>query len=127
MKNIAIIAIVFAAALFSSCCKEGLDGRATVTASTFHHSTAITGATVYIKFDAKDAPANLSDYDVSYTADAASGSVRIENLKCGDYYFFATGYDPAIALPVQGGVPFSIAYADRKDDLVIEIPVTEAH
>jgi FlaG/FlaF family flagellin (archaellin) len=127
MRNFLIIITVCAAALFSSCCKEGLNGKATVTATAKHHSTIVPGCTVYIKFDAKDAPASLSDYDVSYTADAASGNVVIENLKCGDYYFFATGYDPSIMEQVQGGVPFSIAHADRKNELVIDIPVSEGH
>jgi len=127
MKKLFIITAIATAALFSSCCKEGLNGKATVTASSAHHSSPIMGATIYVKFDAKDAPASLSDYDASFTADGASSTVRIENLKCGDYYFFATGFDPAIGEPVSGGVPFSIAYADRKDDLVVEIPVTEAH
>ena len=127
MKKLTIITALLAGALFSSCCKEGLNGKATVTATTRHHSAIITGSTVYVKFNAKDAPGDISEYDASFTAGTSDGSVLIENLKCGDYYFFATGYDPAIAKPVQGGVPFSIAHADRKDDLVIEIPVTEAH
>lgn len=127
MKHLAIITVLFTGLLFSSCCKEGQDGKAMVTATVRHHSTVITGATVYIKFDAKDAPASLSDYDASFTGSTTDGSILVEQLKCGDYYFFATGYDAAIGAQVQGGVPFSIAHADRKGQLTIEIPVTEGH
>lgn len=125
MRNIVTILLLTAGMMLGSCCKEGLDGRATINANVKHHSAVIYGATVYVKFDSKTQPASMSEYDASFTAGSADGAVIIRNLKCGDYYFFATGFDPAISQPVKGGVPFTIRHADRKREQSIDIPVTE--
>lgn len=125
MKNIILAIIISATTLFSSCCKEGLDGKATVTAAIRHHNEPIYGATVYIKFNTKEQPASLNDYDASFTAAPGDSAVVIDNLRCGDYYFFSTGFDPNINLPVKGGTPYTIRYGDRKQQINIEIPVTE--
>lgn len=125
MKNIAIAVIISAATLLSSCCKEGLDGNASVTAIIKHHEKAIYGATVYVKFNAKDQPASLADYDASFTASAGDSVVIIDNLRCGDYYFFSTGNDPSINEAVKGGTPYTIRYGDRKQQIEVNIPVTE--
>lgn len=126
MKKLIIATLVALTAFLSSCCKEGLDGKATVTAAIKHHSTPIYGATVYIKFGAKEQPASLSDYDASFTAAPGDSAIVIDNLRCGDYYFFATGIDPSINNEaVKGGTPYTIRYGDRKQQINIDIPVTE--
>jgi hypothetical protein len=125
MKHIFIGLLLSGSMLLSSCCKEGMDGKATIKANVKHHSMVVYGATVYIKFDAKEAPSSLSQYDASFTAGSTEAVVTINNLKCGDYYFYSTGYDPSIAQNVKGGIPFTIRHADRKKELNIDIPVTE--
>jgi hypothetical protein len=125
MKQIFIALMLCAGLMTGSCCKEGLDGKATVIATIKHHDSLIAGATVYIKFDAKEAPASLGDYDQSFSAGTNESTIRIENMKCGDYFFYATGFDPNISEPVKGGVPYTIRHADRKGEANIIIPVTE--
>jgi hypothetical protein len=125
MKNILAAIMLFTGAMLSSCCKEGLTGDATVTANVKHHEAVIYGATVYIKFDSKTQPASLSEYDATFTAGSGEGAATINNLKCGDYFFYATGFDPAIGAPVTGGIPYTIRHGDRKDLISINIPVTE--
>lgn len=125
MKH-AIIAIALITALFTGgCCKEGLDGKATINATIQHHDSLIRGATVFVKFNAKEQPASKSEYDATYQLGPGESTLRIDGLKCGHYFFYAEGYDNNIMQNVKGGVPFSIAYADRKDEIEIIIPVTE--
>lgn len=125
MRYITLAAAIIVCMLLSSCCKEGLDGKATVNATIMHHDSLVRGATVYIRFDSKEAAADLSEYDAVYTADAASGTITIQNLKCGDYFFFVKGYHAGNAVNVRGGVSYSIRHADRKSDIDITIPVSE--
>ena len=125
MRKTAIAIIIAATTILSSCCKEGLNGDAKVTAIIEHHEAAIYGATVYIKYNANEQPASISDYDASFTAAPGDSVIVIDNMKCGDYYFFSTGFDPAINQEVKGGTPYTIRYGDRKQAIDVKIPVTE--
>jgi hypothetical protein len=54
-----------------------------------------------------------------------AGKATVTGLKPGKYYFFAAGFDSAISEPVKGGVPLTIGTRDRKDNISIDIPVSE--
>jgi hypothetical protein len=124
--RVAVIAVIFSlSAFFSSCCKGGDDGKATVNAFPEHHGAPIYGATVYVKYGAKEQPASFNEYDASYTAGTSDAMVVIDNLKCGDYYFYSTGFDPSIGQAVKGGTPYTITHGARKDQVNIDIPVKE--
>ncbi len=108
-----------------SCKKNGTGGQATIKATIMHHEKIIPEAMVYVKYNARELPGtNPSDYDESYKADAL-GQVNIEHLRYGEYYLYAIGYDNTIAAVVQGGVPLSIKWKNRKNTINLTVPVTE--
>jgi hypothetical protein len=129
MKNLLIVAIVGISFLSVMGCKKkssaGLGGSANIKISAKHHAANIDSCTIYIKFNSSEAPANLSEYDLSQqlALDANNNSNTIfTGLKTGDYYIFAYGWDPAISANVKGGIPYTIK---QETDLETIIPVTE--
>lgn len=106
-----------------SCKKNELNGSSTIKGKVVHHSKAIGGARVFIKFNATEFPgSDTSNYDAKVLADA-NGLFNISCYK-GNYYLFAYGQDLAIAPPyvVVGGVPVKI----RKNETVeLQVAVTE--
>lgn len=118
--------ILCSAIVFSSCKKEGTGGQATIAAFPKHHEKPIKGATVYLKFGTKELPGkNASDYDLTIAGEADEDHIHIEELKWGDYYLYAVGYDSSIAKAVAGGVPVTIKRSERKKEIDVDIPVTE--
>ena len=124
MKHISIIATLLTALLLNACCKEGLDGKATVNATIMNGDSLVRGAVLYVKFDSKEAPADPAEYEVVVNAEPASGTITINNLECGDYFFFVDSYDASTGRNVKGGVSYSIRFADRKRNINITVPVT---
>ena len=125
-KKISII--LFSTVLFtlSSCKKDGTGGKANIIAFPKHHAHRIKGATVYVKFGAEDLPKNpTSDYDLKAVGNPAEEFIKIEGLRYGHYYLYASGYDSTIFSQVQGGVAMQIKWGQRKNDTNADIPVTE--
>lgn len=117
---------LFSLLIFSSCKKEGTGGEATIVAFPKHHEKTIKGATVYVKFGTKEfSGKNASDYDLTVTGEPEEDHVHIEELKWGDYYLYASGYDSSIARVVTGGVPITIKRSEKKEEIVVQIPVSE--
>jgi hypothetical protein len=111
--------------LLISCKKEGTGGSTTVATLVAHHSKRIPLATVYIKYGAKDFPGeDVSKYDASEVCDK-EGHAHFEELQKGDYYFYAVGYDSAIAQIVKGGVPLKITRKDRGAHIDLDVAVVE--
>jgi hypothetical protein len=111
---------------FSSCCKGGSGGDATLDCSVFHHSKPIPGATVYVKYNATEFPGtDVSVYSANAKASGTSNTLKIEGLHCGDYFLYGVGFDSALGLPVTGGVHVQIKYSDRKKEQSENVPVTE--
>jgi hypothetical protein len=108
--------------ILSSCRKEGAGGKSSVSGNIRHHSALIPNATVYLKYGAKEFPGtNTSVYDVSVNADA-NAHYQFSDLRKGDYYLFAVGYDNAIFEEVKGGIAIELKY---NKETVTDIPVTE--
>lgn len=132
MKKI-VLGIFSAAAVagISSCCKEGLNGDATLVVFVKHHTRPIVNTaaypdTVYVKFNAKDLPGlSPSDYDTYFAGQPGEDHVHCEKLKCGDYYLFAAGYDTTIHTRVTGGMHVRIKHKDRKKETDVDVAVTE--
>lgn len=106
-----------------SCKKNQLNGSSIIKGKVVHHSKAIAGARVFIKFDAKEFPGtDTTLYDSKVVADA-NGNFRVACYK-GDYYLFGYGHDLAIDPPyvVVGGVPVSIR---KNEEVELQIAVTE--
>lgn len=125
-KIIAISILAITTFTLGACKKAGLGGDATIVAFPKHHGAPIYGATVYVKFNAKDFPGtNISSYDATFMGEPKEDHVHLEELKKGDYYFYAVGYDSTISEMVSGGQSFTIKRKDRSDEQDIEIAVTE--
>jgi hypothetical protein len=127
MKKYSLLLLfVYTAFEFSSCCKGGSGGSATLDCSVFHHSKPIPGATVYIKYNATEFPgADVSAYSDHVKASSSSNTLKFDGLHCGDYYLYGVGYDSALGTPVTGGIHVQIKYSDRKKEESTNVPVTE--
>ncbi len=118
------LAIFVLAFLFS--CKnydEGFGGDAQVSGSIKHHSTLIPNAWVWIKFGSKELPGTDSTLFDAYGQADSTGNYSVTGLTPGNYYFYGSGWDPAIAQAVFGGLPVFIE--DEDDALSINLAVTE--
>lgn len=130
MKNILFTFSALAILAFG-CSKEGLDGDATLVIKPAHHGLAIASTvayqdSVFIKFNVKDAPADPThDYDALVVGTVGEDHIHIENVKWGDYFIYCTGWDTTINQRVEGGVAVKIKRSDRKDEIVVDVPVVE--
>lgn len=114
-----LVPIVF---LTMSCHKEGIGGKSSVDGIVNHHSKPIPNAVVYIKYGATDFPGtNVNAYDDHTTADA-NARYEYYNLRMGNYYLYAVGYDNSIFQTVSGGVAVKLNY-DKS--YTTDVPVTE--
>jgi hypothetical protein len=120
-------AIMFAV---TSCCREGDGGDATLVVFLKHHGTTVKNHvtypdTVYVKFNAKDAPKSLGDYDTKFAGEPGEDHVHVEGLKCGDYYIYGAGFDSTINTRVIGGMHVKIKHKERKDEIDTDLAVSE--
>ncbi len=126
-KVIIIFQSVFLFTLFISCKKNGAGGDAELNITVKHHEKLIPGASVYIKYGAKEFPGfDLNVYDEKkYAGNSGeeAGKTKIDNLLKGDYYLFALGYDSAIFENVSGGIYVKVLKSSEIKN--IEIPITE--
>ncbi len=123
--KIKFILLVISCLVFSTSCKKnGTGGSATIKGTVSHHSNIIQGATVYIKYDAKEFPGeNIAGYDASYAT--TDGAYEITGLLAGDYYLYAVGFDSSISEIVKGGVPVKIKQRDNNNVFEATVAVTE--
>jgi hypothetical protein len=79
--------------------------------------------TVWVKYNALqwfDAP---HDYSIGFIGEPGEDHIHIPSMTCGDYFFYASGYDTAANAVVSGGTAISV---DGSETLVeINIPVKE--
>ncbi|HEY6159826.1 MAG TPA: hypothetical protein VI112_01345 [Bacteroidia bacterium] len=130
MKKLSILALAIGLLPgFSSCCKEGLNGNATVVVFPKKNGVPIVNHsaypdTVYVKFNAKDLPGlRPSDYDTYFVGEAGEDHVHCEKLKCGDYYIFAAGLDTTTSTRVTGGMHVHIKHKERKNEFDVDVSV----
>jgi hypothetical protein len=123
LKYIVLFSIIFA---FNACKKNTTGGKTKITAHPAHHGKPINGATVYIKFNTTEMPSNpTSNYDMVVVGEEDEEHVHINGLRYGKYYLYAVGYDPEIAETVMGGTSLTIKWKDRKDNIDLDIAVSE--
>jgi hypothetical protein len=118
-----LLLTLFAALVVLACKKNQLNGTSNIHGKVVHHTKAISGARVFIKFDATEFPGkDTTAYDTKVVADA-NGNFSIDCYK-GDYYLYGYGHDLAIDPPyvVFGGVPVKIR---KNEDVDAQIAVTE--
>lgn len=113
----------------AGCSKPGTGGKAELSVTVAHHAVPIPSAIVYLKFGSREFPGpDPAMYDHSVqtgSAGHAAGHAHIKNLRHGQYYLYAEGFDSSIAQVVTGGVGVTIARKDRKNVLDVQVPVTE--
>ena len=115
------MAVVF---FLSSCHREGQSGELLLVVSPKHHEQPIKGATVYVRYGAKElAGTSPSDFDLAVPGDSVSASVEVKNLRRGDYFLYAVGYDSTIAQVVSGGMHVKLKGKTGETD--IDLAVTE--
>jgi hypothetical protein len=125
--------LLFSANGISSCCREGTDGDATIVVFPKHHTNAINNHvgypdTVFVKFNAHDLPGTTpADFDTYFVGEGREDHIHCEHLKCGDYYFYVTGYDSSSSINtrVVGGTHVKIKHKDRKEETELEVGVSE--
>jgi hypothetical protein len=126
MKKINSLIIIAVSVLIISCKKNNTGGECEVAAFPQHHGKSIYGATVYVKFGAKDLPNDpTSNYDLKVEGEPDEEHVHIKNLRYGHYYLYAVGYDSSIAQTVVGGLALKIKWKERKKEIDVNVPVTE--
>lgn len=131
MTKTLLFIFALSAILFSSCAKEGLGGDATLAVFPKHHTTPIASTaaysdSVFIKFDTKEIPADpIHDYDALFVGTVGETHVHCEGLKWGYYSVYCTGWDTTINQRVVGGVTIKIKRSERKNEIDLEVPVTE--
>jgi hypothetical protein len=130
MKKV-LSAIAIVSLFFAGCAKEGLDGDATLVVKPQHHGAAILSTmaypdSVFIKFGVKDIPSDPThDYDAVLAGEAGEDHIHVEHIKWGSYSVYCTGWDTTINQRVTGGLVTKIKRGDRKDEIDLEVPVTE--
>lgn len=133
MKN-SLLIITLMIFLSASCdkkedCVAGTGGAVTIAAFPQHHGKTIYSQanypdSAYLKFNTQNFPGtDPADYDLVIAGEEGEDHVHIENLKCGDYFIYMTGWDTSINQRVAGGIPYRFSQTSGEIDLVI--PVTE--
>lgn len=125
--------LIFSAAILltiSSCCKEGTGGGATLVVFLKHHGAPIANQvghvdTVWVKYNAKDSPGGTDKYDTYFYGEEGEDHVHCEGLKCGDYFLFGAGLDTTLGQRVKGGMHVKIKHKDRKEEIDVDLAVTE--
>jgi hypothetical protein len=101
----------------------GKGGNAILHITPRHHGRQIDSCTVYIKYDATNAPADGRYDDSAQCVQVSALPVATFNgLKKGNYYLYGYGWDPTLSPPqhVRGGYAYTItSETDQSTDLAV--------
>ncbi len=132
-KYFSLLFISAACILVVSCkkdnkCEAGSGGSLTFVAQLKHHGSVIINDsirpdTVWIKYNAQDWSGAPAGSDAMFIGEYPEDHVHIAGLKCGDYYFYASGWDASISEVVRGGRAYSTE--QTSGEIPIDIAVTE--
>jgi len=104
-----------------SCRKENNNGYGSLLTNLLYDGHVVYPAKVYIKYGASPSPVNdPSNYDLE-RVDDPYGKAYFENLKPGDYFIFAAGYDGNMHTPVSGNATVHIGFRFRQNEEVVTI------
>jgi hypothetical protein len=106
-------------------CIAGMGGSTTLVVELRHHdllipNDSIEPDTVWIKYNAVNAG---SGYDIQKIGNIGDSNVVFNNLKCGNYFITASGYDRSIGFDVTGGLGITIL--ENEDSVLAKVPVVE--
>lgn len=131
MSKYIFASIGIATFFLSGCTKEGLDGDATLIVKLAHHETPIASTaayrdSVFIKFDVTDVPLDPTrDYDELIVGEIGTDEIRVEHPTKGNYSIYCTGWDSVINDRVTGGLVIEITRKQRKDEILVNVPLVE--
>lgn len=119
--------------ILSSCCKHAEEpGKANFVVRLKHHGEVIPNHishpdTVWVKFNADEAPASLSGYDRFFVGSGTEDHIHMENMSCGKYFMYCAGLDSSSAPGerVVGGQAVKVRHRDRKKEVSIDLSVSE--
>jgi hypothetical protein len=97
-----------------SCVYAGTGGNSVIAAKVVHHSTPIISSatwpdTAFVKFNAKDAPAAGTGYDMIVIGEIGEDHIHITGLKRGYYWVQIAGFDSLIQQRVTGGLGIKVS------------------
>lgn len=103
----------------------GPGGNNTLEIKVRHHLVVLDSIKVYVKYNAEDAPASVSDYDISTDVKIENGDTLavFEGLKDGNYYLYGKGWDQYSVIDVEGGLPIELC--DETSPIEYNLQVTE--
>ena len=100
----------------TSCKKNDTGGKASLHVMVYHHSTPIINPVIYVKFGTQSKPGDpIVNYDLKVEGEVGENHVHIEDLRMGEYYLYAIGYDSIAKMPVAGGIAAKIKWSERKE------------
>lgn len=122
-----IILSIFVISSFFGCKKDaGLGGGASIAIFPEHHGKNIPNSTAYVKFNSKEAPASLSEYDLIESASSNHPDhIHFDGLKPGDYFIYCVGFDSSISEISKGGMPYTIEKKDKSKAVDLKVAITE--
>ena len=94
----------------SSCYKEGIGGKSTVSGVVAHHGKPIPNSIVYIKYGATDFPGTDVTLFDDHTTSDGNAHYEFHNLRKGNYFLYGVGFDNGISQTVNGGVGIKLKY-----------------
>jgi hypothetical protein len=129
VKYLILPILLLTTILFTGCEKEGAGGQVDLSVYVKHHKDLIPNAVVYIKYGAKEFPGRDSKlYDDKIIVGSEghhNGHGHFKGLRKGNYYLYSVGYDAAIKMAVEGGIPVEIR--QKAGEVMVDVPVSEEH
>lgn len=124
-------AVLLTATNCKKACMAGSGGEVNITFKPEHHGIPIFGSstyvdTVYIKFNQTDFPGpSPSNYDMIVAGKPDENFVKVNGLKCGQYFVFVVGFDTSAVwnTRVVGGLP--IDFSEKSGEKTVIVPVSE--
>ncbi len=116
-KNILFLStLFFGLTLTTSCKKNDTGGKASLHVMVYNGTSPVKGATLYVKFGEHHQPTDpTNNYDLKIQGEVNDNHVHVEDLRMGDYYLYAIGYDSIAKKMIEGGVAASINWSERKE------------
>lgn len=110
----------------TGCKKNGTGGKASLHVMVYHGKTAIKASTLYVKFGTQSQPSDpKNSYDLKVQGEADENHVHVEDLRIGEYYLYAVGYDSLEKKQVEGGLATKIKWSERKEMKGVEMVIQD--
>lgn len=109
-------------------CEAGTGGNLKMLVRLKHHGVTIPNDslrpdTVWIKYNVKDWSSAPAGANLMIIGEPGEDHIHVTGMQCGDYYFYAAGWDVNGPYEVRGGRPISTDLTEG--ELPVEIAVSE--